>query len=237
MATLDDLKNLANALKNGVSEQYKQGAPYRNALAQALQGNLQPADVLFNTPQPVNDQQAVDVAMGFSPMALGTIGKVASKLTPFEQNHLIAQKNAAEMLGLPHNNTAMDRARAMGYTTPVWHGTNADIQAFDMGKVGSNIALPLDAPRGIYTAKSPELASRYSNGEGANVMPLLQNADDAILNNSKIMATDNPSSLRSMFAAFDPAKRNQSDIMGNASPELLALIAAGAGGGLLATKK
>jgi hypothetical protein len=121
----------------------------------------------------------------------------------------------------------MDRAKAMGYTTPAYHGTNADIQAFDMSKVGTNIALPLEAPRGIYTAKTPDIASRYSSGDGANVMPLLQNADESLLNNSKIMATDQPSSIRSRFAAFDPAKRNQADILGNIDPTLLGTMAGG----------
>lgn len=339
MATLDDLKKLAYALKNGVTEQYNQGAPYRNALAQALQGNLQPADQLFNTPQPVNEQQAVDAAMAFSPMALGTIGKVASKLTPFEQNHLIAQKNAVEMLGLPANNTAMDRAKAMGYTTPAYHGTNADIHAFNTSGAGKT------SDSGAFFSSNPDVAGTYTMGiNNGNILPvLLRNenhlnvdangknwnrlvkstrleapaitkidnetenllaqledrpageglnihkkafnttlgkkfpdefkyddyftTDDlarwankegyggttfnnvmdrgpsgAMANEASSLPSNNyavndPSDIRSRFAAFDPAKRNQADIMGNASPELLALIAAGAGGGILANKK
>jgi len=139
-------------------------------------------------------------------------------LTEFEQAHLLAQRNAAlpvekSGLGLPADNTAMDRARAMGWDTDVYHGTDADISAFDMSKVGSNIVLPLNAPRGIYTAKGADIASRYSQNEGANVLPLMQKSKDAALNNSKIMATLDPSSIRSRFAAFDPFNRDSSNLL------------------------
>ena len=48
-----------------------------------------------------------------------------------------------------------------------------------------------------------------------------------------VAAVFNPNQVRSKFAAFDPAKINDPDILGNADPRLLALIAAGTGGGLL----
>ena len=44
------------------------------------------------------------------------------------------------------------------------------------------------------------------------------------------VAISNPSVIRSRFAAFDPMRRNEADILGRADPELLKLIA---GGGLL----
>lgn len=43
--------------------------------------------------------------------------------TQFEVANEIAQKNATEMLGLPANNTAMDRARAMGFDTDIFHAS------------------------------------------------------------------------------------------------------------------
>ena len=139
-------------------------------------------------------------------------------LTQFEQAHLTAQRNAALPvnqggLGLAPDNTAMDRARAMGFDTDVYHGTGADIDAFDMSKVGSNIVLPVNAPRGVYTAKDADIASRYSNGNGSNVIPLIQKSSDTALNNSKIMATLDPSSIRSRFAAFDPFNRESSNLL------------------------
>jgi hypothetical protein len=49
---------------------------------------------------------------------------------------------------------------------------------------------------------------------------------------SDVFATSNPSRLRSRFAAFDPARRNEADILGRADPELLKMLAAA---GLLGT--
>jgi hypothetical protein len=36
--------------------------------------------------------------------------------------------------------------------------------------------------------------------------------------------------IRSRFAAFDPARRNEADILGRADPNLLMLLGIGAGG-------
>lgn len=63
----------------------------------------------------------------------GAIG-TQRPLTEFEQAHLLAQRNAALPvnqggLGLSADNTAMDRARAMGFDVdnPVYHGSAFDI--------------------------------------------------------------------------------------------------------------
>jgi hypothetical protein len=47
---------------------------------------------------------------------------------------------------------------------------------------------------------------------------------------SDIAAVFNPDQIRSRFAAFDPMRRNEADLLGNADPRLLGGIA---GGGLL----
>lgn len=54
---------------------------------------------------------------------------------PQEEAMLLAQQRAALPiekggLGLPPTNTAMDRAKAMGFDADVFHGTNKDIQQF-----------------------------------------------------------------------------------------------------------
>lgn len=59
------------------------------------------------------------------------------KLTEFEQRHLTAQKNAALPveqggLGLPANNSAMDRARAMGAEDEIF--SKAMNKSFELGK-------------------------------------------------------------------------------------------------------
>ena len=58
-------------------------------------------------------------------------------------------------------------------------------------------------------------------------MPLIQKSSGAALNNSKIMATLDPSSIRSRFAAFDPFNRESSNILATTAP-LLPTTALGA---------
>lgn len=45
-----------------------------------------------------------------------------------------------------------------------------------------------------------------------------------------VAAVFNPAQVRSRFAAFDPARVNEADLLGRADPRLLAAVAAGAGG-------
>jgi len=97
--------------------------------------------------------------------------------TPFSKAHDIAQKNAALPieqggLGLPLNNTAMDRARAMGFDTPAYHGTTANIEQFDPARSSSAAAF---GP-GVYTTESAKDASGWlKSKDGGNVIPLLIN--------------------------------------------------------------
>jgi len=149
-------------------------------------------------------------------------------------------------LGLPVNNTAMDRAKAMGFDTPSYRAVGDDIRYFipsEMGTYGG----------GIYSAKSPEIAEGYYDELfGSNLMPLLINKgknksfdsfsdyvtqktnkrltnqykDDLVkegydsLNVKFFKDGDvreynnfNPSDVRSRFAAFDPFRRNEADIL------------------------
>lgn len=101
----------------------------------------------------------------------------------------IAQENAALPvseggLGLPKNNTAMDRAKAMGFTENVYHGTNADIRNFNPNLADTRRGT--GTPTGsIVVSSEPATASTYagekplewikSYEEGGNVMPLLIN--------------------------------------------------------------
>ena len=70
---------------------------------------------------------------------MGQRGAIGTQrpLTEFEQAHLTAQRNAALPvnqggLGLAPDNTAMDRARAMGFDVdnPVYHGTKKEFNEF-----------------------------------------------------------------------------------------------------------
>lgn len=152
-----------------------------------------------------------------------------------------ARKNAVKMLGLPENNTAMDRAKALGFTDDTFHGTFNRFDNFDMSKANPRSQyMP-----GVFTADKPELAENY----GDYIMPLLQRKGTTVIDKLKaksaglpaptvdtiydkaagIRVTDNPANIRSRFAAFDPARINENDLLGRADPKLLAATALGAG--------
>lgn len=114
---------------------------------------------------------------------LGTtklVGKTAQELA-----HEVAQKNAVEMLGLPEGNTAMQRARAMGYDTApsnrLYHYAKQDWQ--------SNVIDPTRSDLGFHVGNVEQAGHRakifgggltssgeWVNGlgEGSNIIPLVQ---------------------------------------------------------------
>ena len=185
-----------------------------------------------------------------------------------------AQRNAALPieqggLGLGAENTAMERARALGFTDDAFHGTPNDgivrSRQFKNDKLGKSTRVS-DAEKGHFTADRGEAASEYiwSNGstDGGNVLPLLLGGNrakatlpgewapgkyDAALDAARTGGFDGldiagtttlgkpgnyqvsfePKNMRSRFAAFDPMRRNEADLLGRADPELLGLLSAG----------
>lgn len=175
--------------------------------------------------------------------------------TQFDIANEIAQKNAVEMLGLPPNNTAMDRAKALGFGNDVYHGTTKSFDSFDMSKLGASGS---DASEGVFTATNPKIANEFiwSNGstEGGNIMPLMLRTSDPvksftvldgtsgssvakILQQAKRAGRDrvdfptdmlglqgtsqvvfDPSRIRSKFAAFDPKRINEPDLLAAGLP-------------------
>ena len=102
---------------------------------------------------------------------------------PSDEALRIAQANASKPveeggLGLSPENTAIDRAQAMGYRIPFYHGTDrTDLVSIDprfseQERVGSG--------SGAFgaTADNPELAEMYASKEGG-VYPLLMRFDVA----------------------------------------------------------
>jgi hypothetical protein len=230
--------------------------------------------------------------------------------TKYEIQQATAQKNAtlpvAEGgLGLPASNTAMDRAKALGFDTSAYHGTNADIANFSNDKLGyatkaksANMAhwstnrpdvassyanyAALDAPVSrlladadkmeslgkwdkydelITKAEELESSNQANNLLGQNVLPLMikkgksnnmtamsenwtgaEKNINSELKNAKLSKKDslvihnldddpffanrdathyaifNPSNIRSRFAAFDPFRRNEADILAGVAP-------------------
>tara|TARA_R110000851_G_scaffold123761_2_gene253678 strand:+ start:6343 stop:8151 length:1809 start_codon:yes stop_codon:yes gene_type:complete len=166
----------------------------------------------------------------------------------------VAQSNAALPveqggLGLPANNTPMDRAKAMGFDVDanLFHATDKDFTEFQpstKGKLGA----------GVYAAPSPRYAEKYVD-QNARVMPILSRAKMAG-NDERIDIADgirealyakdkdfsvqdwknktttalkdagyggidmgvervifDPSNIRSQFAAFDPLRKNDADLL------------------------
>lgn len=109
------------------------------------------------------------------------VKKPQESMTQYELAHKLAQERAALPveqggLGLPPDNTAMDRAKALGFDIDLYHGTDKDITQFlkdkpiekDQGWYGN---------RGVYLTPDPSTASAYAGyhekGIGENVMPLM----------------------------------------------------------------
>jgi len=101
---------------------------------------------------------------------MGQRGAIGTQrpLTEFEQAHQTAQRNAALPvnqggLGLAPDNTAMDRARAMGFDVdnPVYHGTGADFDKFNDDLLGTNTGAP-SARMGHFFSETPHTASQYA---------------------------------------------------------------------------
>ena len=76
----------------------------------------------------------------------------------------IAEKNAVELLGLPPGNTAMDRARALGFDVDnvYYHGTDADIPFFDNNLLGTG-AEGGGSNQAHFFAADPTTANTYTS--------------------------------------------------------------------------
>ena len=193
------------------------------------------------------DQKQMDLALGFT----GSIKAVKPTSGLVNEAHRIASINAEKMLGLPPGNTAMDRARAMGYDMTMYHGTDTPIiEAFDPEKT--------KIIKGVFSTNNPKTASKYAEEAGLknraeamgmesapNVLPLLLKSeshtripkfDKQTIDQYKsygdkgvyrdemgVAVTFDPSQIRSRFAAFDPARANEADLLAGVVP--LGLIA------------
>lgn len=267
------------------------------------------------SPLRVTDKQAMTEA-GMN-MLTGPLGVAPAGITkvvgPQAEALKIAQANAALPkeqggLGLPPNNTPMDRAKAMGFDLDVYHGTANEIKNLDP-KLYGKVTGAKTAKSAFWTSESPEVARTYAEysakeypvkkllneaevagnknnwdlydkkvmqaeklekaiqsqyGHGQTIMPLkvrssdlmpiemsgksfddfgvsdeimsaigsvkkdnlnkgvlLKNLDDAIGRYNlpaNHVAITNPSGVRSKFAAFDPKRANEPDLLAGALP-------------------
>jgi len=107
------------------------------------------------------------------------------KTAPRQEALDTAQRNAALPveeggLGLPKDNTPEMRAEAMGYKTPVYHGTNEDINIFNVEGKGKT------SGAGAFFTTNPTAAETYVSGSGGgNILPLLLRQEDFLTANAK----------------------------------------------------
>jgi hypothetical protein len=128
------------------------------------------------------------LALGLTPMGKGA--KVAKK-TEFEVAQEIAQRNASLPvseggLGLPKSNTAMDRAKAMGFDTDVYHGTSKDIKKFS-NKMSN---------RGYGTSVAEQAKNAEGYAQNGAIYPLL-------INKNTILDVTNPSQVEKLSKVTD----------------------------------
>jgi hypothetical protein len=312
-----------------------------NAAKREVRGFLDdPLGVITREVNNVNDRArgflddtyaATSEGMKYGPATQKLAGLLADSYNPvgmtYPQKEAMetARKNAVKMLGLPENNTAAQRAKALGFTDDVYHGTTADVPAFDLKYYGSD-GVAYSTPA-VFSSTDARLASDYAKnkfsrsisdrmrdlesykranpgvydegyesayqgmkkafaetrsqglpetGVGANVMPLMvrgklrdadakgaffmqslpgelsaakaagldgvrlanviDHASPASQYPTNVTAVFNPAQMRSRFAAFDPARVNENDLLGRADPLLLGLLGLGAGGAAYLSK-
>jgi hypothetical protein len=128
-------------------------------------------DLGAGAPGVTTDVEPIDGREAQQPAALEVLPE--NQKSEIERAHETARKNAVKILGLSENNTAEDRAKAMGFdiTTPLYHGTRSDIET---------LRTPRDLYQSFYTSLDPKVANEFADRaikgefpEGANVIPLL----------------------------------------------------------------
>lgn len=147
----------------------------------------------------------------------------------------------------------LQRAREQGFDTSTvyYHGTTRDFDAFDPARAGTVTATPAAFPRGMYFSPDPEVAGRYVSGEGGNIIPVFlrkggvidpsdtgrfpnsleafrafnAGEGDTVLSRQVAVARD-PANIRSVNAAFDPAKSDSPNLLAGGAAAAVGLGAA-----------
>jgi hypothetical protein len=146
------LAELSQALKDHVSELYSTldtGSTGRNIRHDAnsiKRAMLNSYPMLSKAPQHVTADDMLSSGFGAMPLSVKGINTLTRlPETEFSKAHAIAQRNAAKPieqggLGLHPENTATDRAKAMGFNveSPAYHQSDADILKFQNKYLGRN---------------------------------------------------------------------------------------------------
>ena len=136
--------------------------------------------------------------------AFRNLAELAAKKAPYEDALALAQRHAALPvseggLGLPAGNTAMDRARAMGYDTTVYHGRSRS--AASRGDFTDVLPGAGGTEAGALWAGDKALAGKYTGRQGA-VYPLMTSR-------SSLAETGYAMPSESEIASMSPAQVNR----------------------------
>jgi hypothetical protein len=99
----------------------------------------------------------------------------------------------------------------------------SDMADYFRGKGTSNIEQKRFA-KGNYNQYETSEVVEYLKGKGYDSMMLRESPDSPI----ETIAAFYPERMRSRFAAFDPLRRNEPDMLGNIDPDLMKYLAGGA---------
>lgn len=141
------------------------------------------------------DAAGVLPGIGLATKAVRGAALTGRSVEEIARAHKVAQRNGTKMLGLPADNTPMDRAAAMGFDVdyPVFHGTDRTFYRFDPRMRGSGTE-SVDAEAGFFVTPGSEYASamakyvaeaRAARGEAKDsaqqLLPLLYRSDSPAL--------------------------------------------------------
>lgn len=176
------MNGLLGSIKDKVKQQYQQGLLSQiindpSSVGRELGQLFDPK--YMSQVKPMSQEQALDLALN-APMMAGTIKPIAK--TSYEIAQDVAQKNAALPvskggLGLPKNNTAMDRAKAMGFDTEnMWfRGDKPNLSEFNPNDPSNYIK------GNIFLTDKKPIASWYAKtGKQKDIMNMPSNESEGV---------------------------------------------------------
>ena len=176
------LLTLMEELSGRINKERLFGGGVRGAATRGLLGADAPPDATPAEMEAYRNFANASMALAAGPVAATRAvrgAKSAKTLAPQAQALETARQNAVRMLNLPESNTAMDRARAMGFVD-AYHGTADDIRQLDPSKYGSATGAQ-SAKKAFFATSDPVTARTYAEyaATDAKVKKLLDQAQQA----------------------------------------------------------
>lgn len=159
-------------------DQHRQYVNYANQLA-SPESQDQMIGAMFGVTAPIGD--LTKLAIGHPDLKSASIKALEDALDQIRNRNVgkkldidtatgsirdeIARRNAVSMLGLPETNTAMDRAKAMGYTQHSYHGTpyGGEIHSFGNKELQGRSTGAKSAKLADWSVDNPQVADLYAN--------------------------------------------------------------------------